>query len=44
MIDNIKAFAADIDMTLSAKGSNLPEITMKAFEVMHENGNRKGTQ
>lgn len=38
MIDNIKAFAADIDMTLAAKGSELPEVTMKAFDVMHENG------
>ena len=29
MIKTIKALAADIDMTLSAKGSALPEITVE---------------
>ncbi len=38
MIENIKAFAADIDMTLTAKGSKLPAITVEAFRVMRENG------
>ena len=38
MIKNIKAVAADIDMTLTAKGGDLPEITKKAFDVLHENG------
>lgn len=38
MIDNLKAVAADIDMTLTAKGGDLPEITRKAFDVLHENG------
>lgn len=38
MIKNLKAIAADIDMTLTAKGADLPEITKKAFDVLHENG------
>ena len=38
MIKKIKAIAADIDMTLTAKGGDLPEITKKAFDAMHENG------
>lgn len=38
MIKNIKAFAADIDMTLTAKGSDLSEATVEAFRVMRENG------
>ncbi len=38
MIENIKALAADIDMTLTAKGGPLPEMTKKAFDILHENG------
>lgn len=38
MIDNIKAVAADVDMTLSSKGGPLPEITREAFKILHENG------
>ncbi len=36
MIDNIKAVAADIDMTLTSKGGPLPEATLKAFQILHE--------
>jgi Cof subfamily protein (haloacid dehalogenase superfamily) len=38
MIEHIRALAADIDMTLTAKGSDLPEITQKAFNILHRNG------
>ena len=38
MIQKIKAFAADIDMTLSDKGDPLPDITKKALIELH---NRK---
>ena len=38
MIENVKAVAADIDMTLTAKGGDLPQATVKAFQVLHENG------
>lgn len=38
MITDMKGFAADIDMTLTGKGEPLPEITMKAFKIMHEHG------
>ena len=38
MLENIKGFAADIDMTLTAKGQDLPEPTKQAFEIMHKNG------
>lgn len=38
MIENIRALAADIDMTLTAKGGDLPELTKKAFDVLHANG------
>ncbi len=38
MIDNLKAIAADIDMTLTAKGGDLPELTKKAFNILHDNG------
>lgn len=31
----IKGLAADIDMTLTGKGEGLPEITKKAFEILH---------
>lgn len=32
----IKGFAADIDMTLTGKGEDLPEITKQAFEILHK--------
>ena len=38
MIENIKAVAADIDMTLSAKGGDLPEVTKKAFRILQDHG------
>ncbi len=38
MINEIRAVAADIDMTLTAKGEGLPEITKKAFHALHEQG------
>ncbi len=38
MIKNIKALSADIDMTLSGKGSPLHETTVEAFRVLRENG------
>lgn len=38
MIDNIKAFAADIDMTLTAKGDPLADLTVEAFRIMREHG------
>ncbi len=38
MIKNIKAFAADIDMTLSDKGDPLPDITKKALIELHNRG------
>lgn len=38
MIDEIKAVAADIDMTLTAKGAELPEVTVQAFRVLHKHG------
>ena len=42
MIQKVKALAADVDMTLSAKGSPLPEITIKAFEELHRKGVKLG--
>ena len=42
MIEKIEAFAADIDMTLTAKGGDLPELTKKAFDVLHANGVKLG--
>lgn len=42
MIKRIDALAADIDMTLTAKGGSLPEIVQEAFEAMHKNGTRLG--
>ena len=36
MIKEIKAFAADIDMTLSGKGGALPEVTVEAFRILRE--------
>lgn len=38
MIKNIKAFAADIDMTLSDKGDPLPDVTKKALIELHNRG------
>lgn len=42
MIKNIEAVAADIDMTLTAKGGNLPETVIRAFRILHENGVKLG--
>ncbi len=38
MIDKIEALAADIDMTLTAKGADMPEIVKKAFCELHNQG------
>lgn len=38
MIENIKALAADIDMTLTFKGADLPQVTKDAFHILHEHG------
>lgn len=38
MIDDVKAAAADVDMTLTSKGGPLPDITRLAFQVLHEHG------
>ena len=38
MIKDIKAVAADIDGTLVEKGGMLPDVTRKAFDLLHENG------
>ena len=35
MIEKIKVLAADVDMTLSAKSSPLPEITIQALKELH---------
>ena len=42
MIKTIKALAADIDMTLTAKGAALPEATVEAFRILHRNGVKLG--
>ena len=42
MIRKIDALAADIDMTLTAKGGSLPDIVRQAFEIMHGNSIRLG--
>ena len=42
MLEEIKVVIADIDMTLTAKGGDLPEITKEAFEILHRNGVRIG--
>ena len=42
MLDTIQVVAADIDMTLTSKGSDLPPVTMEAFEVLHRNGVKIG--
>lgn len=42
MIKTIKALAADIDMTLTAKGAALPEATVGAFRILHRNGVKLG--
>ena len=36
MINKIKVLAADVDMTLSSKGSPLPEITIQALKELHK--------
>lgn len=36
MIKKIKVLAADVDMTLSSKGSPLPEITIQALKELHK--------
>ena len=38
MINKIKVLAADVDMTLSSKGSPLPEITIQALKALLEPG------
>ena len=38
MIKKIDALAADIDMTLTAKGAGLPDIVKEALTVLHEQG------
>lgn len=42
MLENMKAFAADIDMTLTSKGSALPERNKEALEILHRNGIKLG--
>ena len=42
MLEEIKVVIADIDMTLTAKGGELPEITKEAFEILHRNDVRIG--
>lgn len=42
MLDEIKIVAADIDMTLTYKGEELPQPTIEAFEILHRNGVRIG--
>lgn len=42
MIDEIKVLAADIDMTLTAKGGSLPEVVKDAFEQLHQDGVKIG--
>ena len=36
MINKIEVLAADVDMTLSAKSSPLPEITIQALKELHK--------
>ncbi len=42
MIEKIDVISCDIDMTLSAKGGMLPEVTMEAFEILHQQGVKIG--
>lgn len=42
MIKKIEVFAADVDMTLSAKDSALPQITIKALKELHDKGVKLG--
>ncbi len=42
MIKNIKALAADIDMTLAFKGGELAKENIEAFEILHKNGVKIG--
>lgn len=36
MIQKIEVLVADVDMTLSSKGSPLPEITIQALKELHD--------
>lgn len=36
MIQKIEVLAADVDMTLSSKGSPLPKITIQALKELHD--------
>ena len=38
MLENLKGIAADIDMTLTHKGGDLPQITKEAFNMLHRSG------
>ena len=38
MIEKIDAVAADIDMTLTAKGGDLPEYTKEVFRILQDRG------
>lgn len=38
MIDKIRGIAADIDMTLTSKGDPLPEVNVRALNLMHSKG------
>ncbi len=42
MIDEIKVVAADIDLTLTTKGGELPPVTIDAFEELHKQGVKIG--
>lgn len=42
MLEEMKVVIADIDMTLTAKGGELPKITKEAFEILHRNDVRIG--
>lgn len=42
MLERIDAIAADIDMTLTAKGADLPKETVEAFEILHRHGVKIG--
>ena len=42
MIKKLEVFAADVDMTLSAKDSALPQITIDALKELHNHGVKLG--
>lgn len=44
MIQKIEVLAADVDMTLSSKGSPLPEITIQALKELHDKNVKIGLQ